>query len=225
MKVIAIVFALPLLLAACGTEEASTTPPATSATPAAPAPTAAASSPAWDEAKARGVDFRAAGEPRWFAEVVEGHQITMVTDNGATQVVTPAPPAVTDAAGRRIYRGETADHQLTLLITETACQDAKSGEASPMAVTASLDGRVYQGCGRVLVGGKSTVGDIDKWIGRKLIRQGQEASAGPNDILERNLPQPYRIFEPNSMGDMMFNPDRLNVVVDSKNVITRVYWG
>jgi uncharacterized membrane protein len=221
MKIIAIVLTLPFLLVACGSEEASTTPPATSAAPAAPA----AASPAWDEAKARGVDFRAAGEPRWFAEVVEGHRITMVTDNGATQVVTPAQPAVTDAAGRRIYRGETADHQLTLLITETACEDAKSGEKSPMAVTASLDGRVYQGCGRVLVAGKPSVGDIDKWVGRKLVRQGQEASAGPDDILERNLPQPYRIFEPNSMGDMMFNPDRLNVVVDAKNVITRVYWG
>jgi uncharacterized membrane protein len=223
MKSIAIALTLTLLLAACGTdEEASTAAPATSETEAAPAP----ASPAWDEAKARGVDFRAAGsKPKWFAEVVEGHQMTMLVDNGYEEVVTPAPAAVTDASGRRIYRGETAEHRLTLLITETACQDAASGETSPMAVTASLDGRVYQGCGRVLRAGKQTVTDIDHWIGRKLVRQGQEAGARPDDILERNLPQPYRIFGPDTMGDMMFNPDRLNVVVDSKDVITRVYWG
>jgi uncharacterized membrane protein len=223
MKTAAVVLTLPLLLAACGSsEEASTTPPATSATTAAPA---SSSDTAWDEAKARGAEFRAAGEPDWSAEVIENQKITMVIDNGATKVVTPALPAVTDAAGRRIYRGETTAHQVTLLITETACQDAKTGEKSPTAVTASLDGQVYQGCGRVLAAAKPDLGDIEKWVGRKLVRQGQEASARPDDILERNLPQPYRVFGPGSMGDMMFNPDRLNVVVDGKNVITRVYWG
>jgi uncharacterized membrane protein len=221
MRIIPIALALPFVLAACATEEA--------AIPAAPATTstapAAATTP-WDEAKARGVDFRAVGgEPSWSAEVVEGQRITMAINNGATQVETPAPPAVTDAAGRRIYRGQTAAHQLTLLISETTCEDAKSGEAFPMAVTASLDGRVYQGCGRVLTSAKQSMSNVDAWVGRKLVRQGQEAVAAADDILERDLPQPYRIFGPNAMGDMMFNPERLNIVVDDKNVITRVYWG
>jgi hypothetical protein len=136
-----------------------------------------------------------------------------------------APTPVVDGTGRRIYHATGGGYSLSLVITMTACEDAASGEDFPALVTASVDGRLYRGCGRVLNSSMAQIPSIDSWVGKKLVREGAEAGAAPGDILERDLPEPYRIFEPGTVGDMMFNPERLNVVVDETGTITRVYWG
>ncbi len=217
------------LLAACSssTEEEAAPVPAGSAEPA-----AEGGAGPWADAAARGVDFRGIGnEPGWTVEIVDGEQVTMVTDYGANSVVTPAPAPATNAAGHTVYRIDTDAHRLNLLIEARACQDAMSGEEFPAAVTATLDGTRYSGCGRALSAGGDLAGggagpaDASEWIGRRLVPLGAEASAGSDDILERDLPAPYRVFTPGSAGDMMFNPDRLNVVVDANGIITQVYRG
>ena len=106
----------------------------------------------WEDAKLRGVDFRALGnEPGWYVEIDDGARITLVTDYGETRVETPAPvPDVGPRASRTTYAVQTEAHDLIITIEGRACQDNMSGEAFPSTVVVTLDGRRYQGCGRAL---------------------------------------------------------------------------
>lgn len=55
----------------------------------------------WEEAKRRGVDFRAVGdEPGWWLEIERGERIEFVTDYGATRVYTPGPEPRIDPQAR-----------------------------------------------------------------------------------------------------------------------------
>jgi putative lipoprotein len=106
----------------------------------------------WENAKLRGVDFRALGnEPGWYAEIDDGERITIVTGYGQTRVRTPAPaPEIDPQAARTTYRVRTEAHDLTITIEGKACRDTMSGEAFSSTVAVVLDGRQYRGCGRAL---------------------------------------------------------------------------
>lgn len=68
--------------------------------------------------------------------------------------------------------------------------------------------------------------DIESLGGKRFVPLGQEDTAKEGDVLEKNLPKPYRVFTPEApMGDMMFDPNRLNLVLDGSGVIVAVYWG
>jgi putative lipoprotein len=106
----------------------------------------------WENAKLRGVDFRALGnEPGWYAEIDDGERITIVTGYGQTRVRTPAPaPEIDPQAARTTYRVRTEAHDLTIPIEEKECRDTMSGEGFSSTVAVVLDGRQYRGCGRAL---------------------------------------------------------------------------
>jgi uncharacterized membrane protein len=105
----------------------------------------------WDEARQRGVWFRALGqEPGWFLEIFEGDRIVFVTDYGEREVVMPAPePDRRPETRSTMYRVRTVEHTLTVLLVEEPCYDTMSGEPFSTTVTVTLDGAEYQGCGRV----------------------------------------------------------------------------
>ncbi|MDF1504776.1 META domain-containing protein [Roseisolibacter sp. H3M3-2] len=130
-------------LAAC----ARRTPPA----PPTPDPLAEAGS--WEDARARGVDFRAVGqEPGWLLDLdVEG-EVRFFGDYGRTRVGarTPAP---TREGGTTTYRVAAAGGELSVALAPGDCRDVMSGEAYPYAVTVRLDGREVRGCGRMLNAG------------------------------------------------------------------------
>lgn len=90
--------------------------------------------------------------------------------------------------------------------------------------TAFLDGRPTNCTG----GGGVIIGDpapVPNWIGLRLVRIGQP-NPGGNVVLERDIPSPYRIFDPqHTVGDMMYSPDRLNITVDSRDIIVQVTRG
>jgi uncharacterized membrane protein len=104
----------------------------------------------WDDARNRGVDFRAIGqEPGWMLEIDNEKSIYVLADYGEKKVTTPAA-APRDSAGMTIYDVTTDAHRLTIRIQPLPCADAMSGEQMTHTVTFNLDGTEYRGCGRSL---------------------------------------------------------------------------
>lgn len=147
-----------LVLVACETAEREPAPATTpdSAQPAQPAAvTDSAHGPegpsgAWDEARARGVEFRGLGqEPGWLLEI-DRRQIHFAPDYGQTHIYTPVPEPSRDSLGRETYHAVTEAHDLRVTIADSVCFDGMSGFRSPFTVTVMLDQRMYRGCGRDL---------------------------------------------------------------------------
>jgi uncharacterized membrane protein/ketosteroid isomerase-like protein len=91
---------------------------------ASPPPPAGAKDP-WQNARERGVDFRAVGqEPGWYLEMNNEKSMRLVWD----------------------YQ----DHDLNIVIDSRPCQDGMSGAPYPNTVVATIDGRELRGCGRFL---------------------------------------------------------------------------
>ncbi|PNU21446.1 hypothetical protein C2E25_02520 [Geothermobacter hydrogeniphilus] len=103
----------------------------------------------WEDAKLRGVDFRATGnEPGWFLEI-DQEQIVLVSNYGRDRFTFPSPPPQTDRQARQTrYVTSTPDHRLNILLEGVACRDDMSGEAFETRVELELDGRKLRGCGR-----------------------------------------------------------------------------
>jgi uncharacterized membrane protein len=107
----------------------------------------------WDDARRRGIDFRAIGqEPGWLLEIDVGKSMYLLADYGEKKVTTPAPAPTPDSIGATTYDATAAGHRLTVVIRERACQDAMSGEEMTHEVTVTVDGKEYRGCGRQLGG-------------------------------------------------------------------------
>ncbi len=103
------------------------------------------------EARARGVDFRAIGqEPGWVVELKEDEQITAVLDYGATSLILPMPQADTAEDGAVTYDTSTDADHLRLSIKDKICIDTMSGEAHPSTVQVVVNDKSYQGCGNWL---------------------------------------------------------------------------
>ena len=67
------------------------------------------------DARSRGIDFRAIGqEPGWVVEVKDGEQITAVLDYGATSLMLPTPSPETAEDGTVIYDASTDTDHLVL---------------------------------------------------------------------------------------------------------------
>jgi membrane-bound inhibitor of C-type lysozyme/uncharacterized membrane protein len=104
----------------------------------------------WEDARLRGVTFRAVGnEPGWLVEI-DAARIAFTGDYGDTVVSTPAVAPEIIAGGRTTYHANTDGHELRIEIEDRPCSDGMSDQEYPSAVTLRLDGRTYQGCGRRL---------------------------------------------------------------------------
>jgi heat shock protein HslJ len=100
------------------------------------------------DARARGIDFRAVGqEPGWVVELKEGDQITAVLDYSATSLMLPTPSADTAADGTVMYDASTDTDHLVLSIKSKVCLDTMSGESHPSTVALMVNDKAYQGCG------------------------------------------------------------------------------
>lgn len=104
----------------------------------------------WEEARRRGVDFRAIGqEPGWYLEIAHGRQILFVTAYGGQRILLPTPEPVLEG-GRETYAVSNESHQLKVEISLQYCTDTMSGEVFDNSVQVTLDGRRYGGCGLAL---------------------------------------------------------------------------
>ena len=106
----------------------------------------------WEDAKLRGVDFRATGnEPGWILEISERTRITFKGDYGATRIeLQSSPPVENQAARETRFSAGDANHRMTIVIEMAPCQDTMSGESFSSRVTLDVDGRELHGCGRPL---------------------------------------------------------------------------
>jgi putative lipoprotein len=100
------------------------------------------------DARARGIDFRAIGqEPGWVAEVTDGGTITAVLDYGASTVELPTPSTETAEDGTVIYDASTDTDHLIIRIKRKVCIDSMSGQSHSSTVELLVNDKPYQGCG------------------------------------------------------------------------------
>lgn len=106
----------------------------------------------WQAARIRGVDFRALGqEPGWNLEITDGGRMTYIGDYGNDSMTVKTPEqSLTNSKGSRMYEAQTESRSITVKITDKPCTDSMSGFEFPSAVTVTVDGNTYQGCGREL---------------------------------------------------------------------------
>ena len=97
----------------------------------------------WEEARLRGVDFRATGQdPSWTLEIDEGSGI--VFGDGQSRSTFPAA-----RAQGNVIEASSGGRSIKIEWTVGECTDP-GGERSDRLVRVTLDGRGYQGCGRRL---------------------------------------------------------------------------
>ncbi|WP_339799153.1 hypothetical protein [uncultured Marinobacter sp.] len=109
------------------------------------------SSAPWDNARQRGVDFRAIGqEPGWYLEIMNDDQILFVYNYGANRLEFPAAAPTRSDDDRLVYQTSNGVETLTVTITPDPCTDIMSGEPFEHSVSVSLNGEDYRGCGRDL---------------------------------------------------------------------------
>lgn len=104
----------------------------------------------WEDARRRGVDFRAAGnEPGWSLEIQGGRHLLFVGDYGMQRVSAP-DPGVQQDGGVRSWHAVTASADLQVDVVDQPCADTMADEEYPSQVTVILNGEVFRGCGRDL---------------------------------------------------------------------------
>jgi uncharacterized membrane protein len=138
-----------LLSIACGSQ-----PPAAERPPAPEASPANSDAPGrrnpWHEAHARGAEFRAVGqEPGWYVEIDHEGELYLFYDYGEKQLTTKAPAPVV-SGDRTTYAANSGTTRVTVFAERRMCQDVMSGEAFPLEVRVTVDGRELRGCGRDL---------------------------------------------------------------------------
>jgi membrane-bound inhibitor of C-type lysozyme len=106
----------------------------------------------WEDAKLRGVDFRAVGnEPGWNLEIITGEKIVFVGDYGQVRYEFASTESAVDQQERKtIYTAQDREHELSIVIDGRPCRDTMSGEPFETTVTIMLNGKKYRGCGKAL---------------------------------------------------------------------------
>ena len=148
LLLLAAALALPAL-AACGSDPEPAGPSTAGPVSEIPAePAEPVSTAPWDEARARGVDFRAVGnEPAWTMDVYSDSLVVVTTNYGADTVSAPAPAVAGSAFS---FESATDAGAVLVDVAGTPCTDSMSGESFASTVTVMVGETTYRGCGRML---------------------------------------------------------------------------
>ena len=106
----------------------------------------------WEDAKFRGVEFRALGnEPGWLVEIHGAERLVFSHNYGQERYEFSNLRPLTDRASSITrYELHTGVHRLTITLEGGLCIDSMSGEAFPTRVQLMFDGRPFSGCGKAL---------------------------------------------------------------------------
>jgi putative lipoprotein len=104
----------------------------------------------WEDARRRGVDFRAVGnEPGWYLEIQHDRHILFVGDYGMNRALFLSPTQDTVGA-LTIYTASMDNKELRVEILDELCTDTMKGDTFASQVTVYLDKKNYKGCGNTL---------------------------------------------------------------------------
>lgn len=74
-----------------------------------------------------------------------------VSDYGQSRHEFDTPEPTSDVEKRTtIYRAQSNDHSLEVVISGQACRDTMRGDAFESTVTVTLENQTYRGCGKAL---------------------------------------------------------------------------
>lgn len=106
----------------------------------------------WEDAKLRGVDFRAVGnEPGWWLEISQQNRLYFSYDYGQQELtVEVSGPVEYPALRQSHYRGETGQGAVRVVLEGAVCQDSMADESYETRVRITLGERLFQGCGKAL---------------------------------------------------------------------------
>ena len=106
----------------------------------------------WEDAKLRGVDFRATGnEPGWHLELKAGAYSVFVGDYGERRIEFATPqPVVKQDETITTYTAQVEGHFLRTTIEGRSCTDSMSGEQFETTVSVEVNDTLYRGCGKAL---------------------------------------------------------------------------
>jgi putative lipoprotein len=104
-----------------------------------------------EDARLRGVDFRATGnEPGWELEIGPAG-ILLIANYGTDRHRFPATQPAEDRKNRvTTYRSESGVRSLGLRLTQTRCRDSMSDDVYETTVEVTFDGQIWRGCGQAL---------------------------------------------------------------------------
>jgi len=107
---------------------------------------------AWEEAKLRGVSYRAVGqEPPWLLEIHRDSGFLLVTEYGENRQQFPYVEPVTDAVRKSAsYTSAANGDGIRITLRDGDCRDSMSGEVFHSQVEISWPERTLLGCGRAL---------------------------------------------------------------------------
>lgn len=104
----------------------------------------------WEDARRRGVEFRAVGnEPGWHLEVRGEQNLLFVGDYGSKRLLFEKLDT-SEVEGMLHYRAEQSGNSIHVIVSETFCTDTMKGEEFPYTVVVQLNGEQHTGCGRAL---------------------------------------------------------------------------
>lgn len=102
----------------------------------------------WEDARRRGVDFRATGnEPGWHLEMQRDRQILFVADYGMQRVITPWVDAEVDGDNGQRFHAVTESSDLRINVRHQVCADTMADMRFSHTVELRFNGREFQGCG------------------------------------------------------------------------------
>jgi uncharacterized membrane protein len=149
MRALILALTLSSALAACGQTTVVENTAVDTSTAASAAVEGAPEAPAWEDARAQGVDFRAVGqEPGWMLNIYTEDKITLDWDYGQSKAEFPLTTPDTSQEGATRYTAQAGGHTLAVTIRRFPCQDVMSGAAFPSTVEVTINGQTLSGCGR-----------------------------------------------------------------------------
>jgi len=111
-----------------------------------------AAAAAWEDARLRGIDFRAVGDmPTWTLEIDRGDSVYLMIEGNAAPIILARPvPSFDPESTQTFYRARSKTHGLLVTVYGDRCDREMDGERMLHRVMVRLNGQELKGCGRTI---------------------------------------------------------------------------